>query len=89
MYTDDAMAYDSLKGYNHQTVKHSVKQFIDGMAHTKGIESFWALLKRGYYDTYHHMSPWQLQRYVMSFLVDIMLVAWTQKGKWREWRLEW
>ena len=33
-------------------------------AHTNGIESFWALLKRGYYGTYHQMSAKHPQRYV-------------------------
>ena len=32
-------------------------------AHTNGIESFWALLKRGYYGTYHQMSAKHPQRY--------------------------
>ena len=55
VYTDDATAYSDLNGLLHDTVKHSVKEYVNGMAHTNGIESFWALLKRGCYGTYHCM----------------------------------
>ena len=48
-------------------VKHSVGQFVNGQAHTNGMESFWSLLKRGYHGTYHHMSPVHLDRYVSEF----------------------
>lgn len=52
----------------HATVKHSVKQYEDGMAHINDIESFWPLLKRDYYGTYHKMSLEHLQRYVDEFV---------------------
>ena len=42
-------------------------EYVNGQAHTNGIESFWALLKRGYHGTYHHMSPKHLDRYVGEF----------------------
>ena len=33
-------------------------------ASTNGIESFWALMKRGLHGTYHHVSVKHLGRYV-------------------------
>ena len=65
IYTDDHRAYKGL--LNRESVKHSVGEYVKGMAHTNGIESFWALLKRGYYGTYHKMSPAHLHRYVAEF----------------------
>ncbi len=68
VYTDDHSGYDALRvSYEHQTVRHSFKEFVRDQAHTNGIESFWALLKRGYYGTYHRMSEKHLQRYVDEF----------------------
>ena len=65
VYTDDHRGYHGLP--NHQSVKHSVGEYVDGMAHTNGIESFWAMLKRGYHGTYHKMSAKHLDRYVNVF----------------------
>ena len=65
VYTDDATAYHGLE--NHESVKHSVGQYVDGQAHTNGIESFWSMLKRGYHGTYHKMSAKHLDRYVNEF----------------------
>lgn len=69
VYTDDHRGYAGLGGlfYGHQTVKHSVKEFVNGMAHTNGIESVWALLKRGYHGTYHNWSVKHCHRYVNEF----------------------
>ena len=65
VYTDDHPSYVGLP--NHQTVKHSVGEYVNGHAHTNGIESFWSMLKRGYYGTYHQMSGKHLDRYVQEF----------------------
>ena len=66
VYTDEHGGYRRLPR-QHATVTHSVGQYVNGQAHTNGIESFWALLKRGYHGTYHQMSPKHLDRYVTEF----------------------
>ena len=66
VYTDDHSGYKGMP-FEHESVKHSISEFVNGMAHTQGIESFWALLKRGYHGTYHHMSEKHLNRYVGEF----------------------
>ena len=63
VYTDDHGGYRGL-AYPHETVRHSAKEYVNGMAHTNGIESVWALLKRGYYGTYHNFSAKHVRRYV-------------------------
>ncbi len=68
IYTDELKTYRLMDGrYSHKAVKHGVREFVVGQAHTNGIESFWALLKRGYYGTYHRMSGKHLHRYVNEF----------------------
>jgi len=44
------------KAYEHKTVNHSAKKYVDGIAHTNGVESIWAVLKRGFYGIYHWFS---------------------------------
>jgi len=66
--TDEHKEYKGLHiPYTHKTVKHSAKQFVDGMAHTNGIESVWAVLKRGFYGTYHSFSRKHTAKYVDEF----------------------
>ena len=66
VYTDEHRAYQGMR-FDHETVNHSVSEYVRDQAHTQGIESFWAALKRGYHGTYHHMSPKHLDRYVTEF----------------------
>ena len=54
VYTDEHSGYDWVE--NREMVRHSVKEYVRDHIHTNGIESFWALLKRGYVGTYHKMS---------------------------------
>ena len=67
---------ETLKGFIHGNVEpgstvftdeHSAKEYVNGQIHTNGIESVWAILKRGYTGTYHHFSMKHCQRYVDEF----------------------
>ena len=69
VYSDDHRSYLGLKkhGYKHEVVHHSLGEYVRGQAHTNGVESFWALLKRGYYGTFHKLSVKHLQAYIDEF----------------------
>ena len=67
LYSDDNPSYKDMIDFEHESVKHSVGEYVRGQAHTNGVESFWAGLKRGYYGTYHKMSCKHLHRYVNEF----------------------
>ena len=66
VYTDDALAYDGVARW-HETVRHSVEEYVRDMAHTNGVESFWSTLKRAHKGTFHRLSPKHLNRYVQEF----------------------
>ena len=66
IYTDESSAYRGLP-FDHETVNHSIGEYVNKAASTNGIESFWALLKRGYHGTFHHVSEKHLGRYVREF----------------------
>ena len=66
--SDENPSYKGLaKDYHHWAVNHSSWEYVRGMAHTNGIESFWSMLKRGYMGVYHYMSEKHLDRYVREF----------------------
>ena len=43
VFTEEARAYDHIKR-PRRTVKHSIKEFVNAMVHTNGMESRWAML---------------------------------------------
>ena len=67
VYHDDAAAYQDLP-FSHTAVKHSINEYVNGKVHVQGIESFWAMLKRGHKGVYHKMSNKHLGRYVDEFV---------------------
>ncbi len=68
VYTDEHCSYMGLgETYNHQSVCHAVGEYVSGDIHTNSIESFWAILKRGYYGVFHHFTWKHLHRCLAEF----------------------
>jgi transposase-like protein len=66
IFTDENAAYSSLPEifFKHASVNHAAGEYARGSVSTNGMESVWALLKRGIYGTWHQVSVKHLNRYV-------------------------
>lgn len=65
LYTDDFRVYNRLKTFvNHDSVNHSIKEYVKGETHTNTIEGFWSLVKRSWYGTHHHYSVKYMDLYL-------------------------
>ena len=51
----------------HKTVVHSADEYVRDDVHTNTVEGYFAILKRGIYGTYHHVSEAHLHRYLAEF----------------------
>jgi transposase-like protein len=69
--TDEAVVYRSVanKFASHGTVNHSANEYVrhGGFMHTNTIESYFAIIKRGVYGTFHNVSEAHLGRYLVEF----------------------
>ncbi|HTQ39155.1 MAG TPA: IS1595 family transposase, partial [Pirellulales bacterium] len=57
IYTDDWKAYEGIADANtkHETVNHSIEEWVRGDVHTNTIESVWSLLKRSIIGSFHRV----------------------------------
>ena len=68
VYTDEHRSYVGLDAdFDRDSVNHRVGEYVVGMIHTNGMESFWSMLKRAHKGTFHKIGPKHLQRYVDEF----------------------
>jgi ISXO2-like transposase domain/Transposase zinc-ribbon domain len=66
--TDEHASYGDLhKTFPHKFVRHSAKQYVDGVVNTQTIDGFWSLLKRGIMGSFHKVSRKYLPLYVAEF----------------------
>jgi transposase-like protein len=67
--TDESRLYANLerRGFKHDIVIHTDKEWVRGDCHTQSIDSFWGLLKRGIVGSFHKVSVKHLDRYIGEF----------------------
>ena len=62
----DATVYSVLHRAR-EVVNHSVCEYVHGVGHAKGIESFWGLLKSAYHSVFRHFSEKHMLLYADEF----------------------
>ena len=70
LMTDESNVYTKTgrEFSGHGTVNHSAKEYVRGSFwYTNTVESYFALLKRGVYGTFHSLSEAHLYRYLAEF----------------------
>jgi transposase-like protein len=69
LMTDGAQMYvkPGDEFFRHSAVEHQAGEYVRGDAHTNTVESFFAILKRGIYGNFHHVSEAHLKRYLCEF----------------------
>ncbi|MFC1492044.1 IS1595 family transposase [Nitrospinota bacterium] len=66
IYTDEWPAYKGIADANtrHETVNHSIEEWVREDVHTNTIEGVWSILKRSVTGTYHKLSMKHLDAYL-------------------------
>jgi transposase-like protein len=68
IYTDESKLYGDVKvTWEHDTVKHSVGEYVRGTVHTNTIEGVFSIFKRGMRGVYQHCAEKHLHRYLAEY----------------------
>lgn len=69
LMTDEAGQYRNVgrEFASHDKVNHGKDEYVRGEAHSNTVEGYFAILKRGVYGTFHHVSEAHLHRYLVEF----------------------
>lgn len=55
------------RGWDHDAINHTIGEYVRGDVSTNTVELYFAILKRGVFGTFHHVSAQHLKRYVGEF----------------------
>jgi transposase-like protein len=69
LMTDTAGGYMQIgqEFARHEMVDHGKDEYVRGGAYSNTVEGYFAILKRGVYGTFHHVSEAHLHRYLAEF----------------------
>ena len=69
LHTDESNLYPRVgeEYAKHETVKHSIKEYVRGDVHTNSVEGFFGLFKKSMAGVYQHCGEQHLQRYLDEF----------------------
>jgi transposase-like protein len=69
LYTDEARIYTTLgkEFASHDTVTHSLGEYVRGVIHTNTVENVFSVFKRGMRGVYQHCGESHLHRYLAEF----------------------
>ena len=62
VYTDESRSYSRVK-HKHETVNHTLGEYVRGEVHTNSIEGRWSLVRRMHYGVHHSWAPKNTHRY--------------------------
>jgi hypothetical protein len=67
--TDDSNVYTKIgkEFRDHETVNHSIEEYVRGDAHVNNAENYFSILERGIIGIYHHVSHEHLPMYLAEF----------------------
>lgn len=69
LHTDESNLYIEVgRGFaSHETVKHSMKEYVRGDVHTNSAEGYFSIFKRGMRGIYQHCAEKHLHRYLSEY----------------------
>jgi transposase-like protein len=69
LMTDEARWYKKVgkEFASHESVNHSISEYVRGNAGTQVVENFYSILKRGLTGVYQHVGKQHLKRYICEF----------------------
>src|SRR5262249_52651731 len=83
LYTDSASSYRAVKGYMHDFVNHTQKEYARGEVHENRAECLFSLLKP-YLRVFRGISKTNLPGYVGFFQFSLNLSQFVARQYWRK-----